>query len=232
MLPVYVKAALDEGYTIVHKGILCSFVRPTPALQPVARLLAILLEATFTYIFSAIIKSKWKYDRIGHIHFWPRDSFVYEGLCSHNPLHEGVTGAFTMTPGQREAFAKAKEERRIDVHQEGNVAWHHQQMANNYAEYMDDAHARVRKSRATKPEHHKETVRKRSKTIREEKRFYCELYDSSFERQFVLDQHLKSPKHLRKVQELTNPPKLYCKPCNHSLSNNSNLARHNKSLQA
>jgi len=50
-LPHYVKKAVDEGYTIVHKRLLCWAPIPAPALHPKVCLLFKELEAVFAYMF-------------------------------------------------------------------------------------------------------------------------------------------------------------------------------------
>jgi hypothetical protein len=51
VLPLYVNEALEEGYTIVHKGLLCSAPLPPAGVVPTTRLLFLALEAAFTFAF-------------------------------------------------------------------------------------------------------------------------------------------------------------------------------------
>lgn len=54
-LPRFYKSSLDEGFTMVHRDLLCWMLSiPGPAFQPMLRLFFILLEATFSYIFWAM----------------------------------------------------------------------------------------------------------------------------------------------------------------------------------
>jgi hypothetical protein len=49
-MPMHVEKALNEGYTIVHKGLLCWSSIPTAALQPRIRLLFVALDTAFSCI--------------------------------------------------------------------------------------------------------------------------------------------------------------------------------------
>jgi hypothetical protein len=50
-LPRHVAKALNDGYSITHKGILCWIPIPSPANVPLHRVFIMLLEATFTFVF-------------------------------------------------------------------------------------------------------------------------------------------------------------------------------------
>ena len=95
LLPLWVEDALDHGYAIVHKGLLCWIPIPTAALVPVSRLLFLALEATFSYIFWGM-KAKLGDYGMGHICLWDRDTMEYGGLCSHPCLNEGIQGDFEL----------------------------------------------------------------------------------------------------------------------------------------
>ena len=47
---------------------------------------------------------------------WPRNSFLYRGLYSHNALREGPQDDFDLPAEQLEAAATASEERRKENH--------------------------------------------------------------------------------------------------------------------
>ena len=91
-LPVLVKQALDQGYTIEYKGLLCW--APIPALGNMfrVRVLFYAMEATFTVVFWAIA-SRQK-DRIG-VEFcpWSLESMDYIGLCTHSAFFDSIRGA-------------------------------------------------------------------------------------------------------------------------------------------
>lgn len=51
LIPTYVQHALDDGYVITHKGLLCWIPSPDAASAPVSRLLIVLAETTLSYLF-------------------------------------------------------------------------------------------------------------------------------------------------------------------------------------
>jgi hypothetical protein len=54
LLGRFVTQALDEGYIIQHKGLLCWTSTPSADIVPILRLLFVALEATFTWVFWAV----------------------------------------------------------------------------------------------------------------------------------------------------------------------------------
>jgi hypothetical protein len=108
LLPRYIEYALDEGYTIVHKGLLCWIPKPTAATQPVNRLLFVALEATFAYIFWAM-RTRTRDYGMGHICLWDRNTLEYDGCSSHCCLNEAILGDFDLSAEQLETQAIEKE---------------------------------------------------------------------------------------------------------------------------
>jgi hypothetical protein len=86
-LPKYIKAALDNGYTITHKGFLCIKRRPTVPEYAVVETVILALECTFSFFFWAM-HSKVKDYAMSHARGWDLDDYEYDGCCSHNPLME------------------------------------------------------------------------------------------------------------------------------------------------
>ena len=54
LISTWVQEALDNGFIIVHKGLLCWCPIPTAAFVPIYRLLFIAMEATFSYVLWAM----------------------------------------------------------------------------------------------------------------------------------------------------------------------------------
>jgi hypothetical protein len=88
-LPQYVKAALDDGYTITHKGFLCVKQRPNPSQYAVVEAVILALEATFSFFFWAMHSRVADY-KMSHARGWDLDAFEYDGCCSHNAMMEGL----------------------------------------------------------------------------------------------------------------------------------------------
>jgi hypothetical protein len=151
LLPRYVAKALDDGFDIVHKGLLCWIPKPTASNVPVQRLLFFALEATFTYMFWTL-RARNRHYGMGHICLWDRKTLEYDECCSHCALNEGILGEFDLTPEQLEAQAIEKEEKRLVMKAENATNYHFKQMEVNYDEYIGQSNARVAKSRANNPE--------------------------------------------------------------------------------
>ncbi|KAK4935417.1 carbamoyl-phosphate synthase (glutamine-hydrolyzing) cpa2 [Elasticomyces elasticus] len=226
LLPLRLEEALEMGYIIVHKGLLCWIDLPTAAQVPVYRLLFHVLEATFSYMFWAMYAKNGDYG-MGHIRLWDREAMEYDGLCSHCCLNEGIRGDFDLTAEQLEAQAIEKEKKRLELKKENATNHHYKQMAENYDEYITQANERVQKSRANNPEKHKETQNLRAQKAIENNTHHCDLCNLSFTTKLSLKNHLESAKHLRKAKESDNP--FRCAPCNLGFHNKSNLNRHEKS---
>ncbi|KAJ8613743.1 hypothetical protein MRB53_036885 [Persea americana] len=140
---------------------------------PAVRLLFIAFECVFTFIFWTLRSRKTFYN-IREVCPWDDlDAFEYEGLCTHNPLFEGVPGDFDLTDEQRAALATDREQKRLLTHREGNRNWHQKKMAEDYANYMDNSIARVQKSRANNPEMHKQTQQKRIEKAKSDGKHSC-----------------------------------------------------------
>jgi hypothetical protein len=102
-----------------------------------------------------------------------------------------------MSIAELEAWAEEKEKKLI-IKSEANSTWHYQQMAEDYANYIEATHERNRRSRANNPELDREVQAKRSAKALAGKTYHCELCDISFTTQHFLTDHLKLAKHLRK----------------------------------
>lgn len=76
LLPQHVSASLEAGFTITSKSLICWSERPNPALQPVCRLLFLVLEATFTFVFWALKAKKGSYGMGAHQFLGPTHARV------------------------------------------------------------------------------------------------------------------------------------------------------------
>ncbi|RMJ16929.1 hypothetical protein CDV36_003400 [Fusarium kuroshium] len=223
MVPVGVRDALTDGYSITHQGLFCWVPMPTPTSIPLTRLLFIALEATFAYLFWAMKPHREDY---GMVHICPWDRLEYDGICSHCSLKEKVVSEFNLTPEELEAHAAEREERRRELHRLGNSNWHYQQMMNNYDEYITNSSERVARSRANNPGRDAAHQARRIEEALRDKTYHCERCNISFGTKQRLANHEKTPKHKRKLRQANNP--FVCGPCDLGFANQSNLTRHNK----
>jgi hypothetical protein len=101
---------VDNGYTIVLKGLVLWRPVPSAADIPKLRLLYVVIEAALSFLFWAVQSQKKDYS-MSRCCPWPRNSFSYSGLCSHSALAENVTGNFDFSSEQLEAEAATIKEK-------------------------------------------------------------------------------------------------------------------------
>lgn len=116
-LPYYAKKALDDGYHISHKGLLCKSSIPARPLQPTVRTFLILLEAAFAFVFWAMYATKGGYG-MSSICPWDRASLEYSGLCSHCCLNEQVPGEWGFWDEELEVLANLRKAQRSESNQD------------------------------------------------------------------------------------------------------------------
>ena len=209
-LPRYYEASLREGFSVVHRGLLCWTPSiPPPAIEPVLRLLYLLLEATFSYIFWAMRTPNGNDYGMAHICPWDRFSLEYTGLCSHCSLNEGVFGEFNMSAEELEALAVMKKQRKIET----SSSYHYKQMETNYDAYLDDMTARVRKHRTLKHKEHREWENANRKKHFANKTYHCALCNTACHSQSDLTEHEGTDKHLRNIAATLGDYRYNCNPC-------------------
>lgn len=180
--PMYVGRALQDGYVIVHKGLLCWTSLPSAAMVPVLRVLFLALEATFTGVFQAM-RCK------------TEGPFEYDGLCTHSALSEAPLGDHNLSAEELEAHAAEFIQRRKQYYKE----WR-EKTKNDDA---DSYHAKKREERRIYLQRHpgaqKETDRRCKEKAVAEKRHYCSICDHAFIKKAKLTKHLAGPRHAAKA---------------------------------
>lgn len=227
LIPRYVQKALDDDYEITHKGLLCWIPKPSASLAPVSRLLFLALEATFTYMFWTLKAKNGDYG-MGSLCLWDRRNLPYDGLCSHCSLNEGIHGNFDLSSNELEKQAAEKEQKFRALKAQNATNHHYKQMATNYHAYISKSTERVTKSRANNPGRDKQRQADRIERALAAQDFYCNTCNINLGTRQRLNNHLDTPKHLRKVEESADTP-FKCVPCNLAYHNKSNLTRHEKS---
>ena len=101
-------------------------------------------------------------------------------------------------------------------------------METNYDEYMGNAIDRKMKSRALNPELDRIASRAHVARVKEEKTYYCPDCDLSYARQSVLDDHLLTDKHKRKVKANRVGSNFKCTLCNLPFPRKGSLTRHRR----
>lgn len=254
VLPSLVKAALDDGYIIAHKGLLAwTPTLPRPGLAPRTRLLFLALEATFTYNFWAMRAYKKDYG-MGHMCLWPRLDLEYDGLCTRCCLYEGIRRNFDLSDEQLEEVAALrtenlrkrqafntnkwrKEFRERDP--EGFRAWtaasksdyHYRQMAYNYDEYATkrvESHREYRANNPDKYEAEKKAVTASCRAARANKEHFCATCNIPFGEARHLADHLTTPSH-NLVANCDRTSPLFCVFCTYLYSDKKAFKNHLKS---
>lgn len=91
VIPHYVETSLQEGYAITHKCLLAWTPLPPPSDLYELRCLILVFETIFSLGFWAM-KSRTKDYYMPALCPWPRESFTYDGCCTHFSINEQIVG--------------------------------------------------------------------------------------------------------------------------------------------
>ena len=227
LLPKYVAPALDEGYTITHKGLLCSAPIPSAGKVPITRLFFVALEAVFTFVFWALnCKTKHGFG-FADLCPWDRDTLEYGGLCSHNPMSENIRGDLGLSAEQLETMAAEyaikragdKRKRRADAKEKDPEAFN----AKNNQDRRDWYYQNKESCR--------EAERRLAAKDVKAKKYYCEVCDHACQTSKDLRRHNSSERHLHYVatQHLPEGQKYSCELCDCNPGDTKALKRHKAS---
>jgi hypothetical protein len=111
LLPRYVKRALDDGYRIVHKGLLYWAPIPVAGKRFAVRALFLAIEATFSIVLWAMVSHTADYG-MPHLCPWNIETLDYDGCCSHSALTEGVRDDFESATAEQIAAKELEIEQR------------------------------------------------------------------------------------------------------------------------
>jgi hypothetical protein len=236
-LPQFVKAALLDGYTYAHKGLLVWTPIPSPANVPMVRLLFVAMEAAFTFFFWAMTSISKDYG-MGGCCPWSAclDEIDYEGLCGHSPLAEGVSGNFDLSPEQLTTLAaQVKEKNRV------YQAEYHQMEKRLYPGKVK---ARLAKAtlnyRTNSPEKYQAKVARAMAKGKASGKWVYQICPQVCSKRFEYERHCTSSKHKLRVKQarsghVYNHPCLVChkgfdKPC--QLERHQGTGLHKKAVAA
>lgn len=221
VLPVGVKQALDDGYTIVHKGLLCWCPIPAATLRFVIRILLIAIEAIFSVMLKAMKHQTTNY---GMPRLFSWSDMEYDGCCSHSSLLEAVVGEGDgLTPEEIAAKYVEMEQRRPE------------QRRAKQSKYKQSDRGRAKQAVSAKK------VLAKNKATR---KYGCDLCDVAFQTAQALNDHNASQRHLNAAAGIPKGPRsaemkaradtnianntYHCKPCNKSFGWDSKLQSHKK----
>ncbi|RDL36686.1 Clathrin heavy chain [Venustampulla echinocandica] len=116
-LPRYIQHALDDGYMIVHKGLLCWCPIPTATNRFVVRAIFLAVEAVFSIVLCAM-RHQQRHRGIPSLGPWAREDVQYDGCCTHSSIAEYIPGQTdALTPEQTVAKEVEMKHRRLQQKQ-------------------------------------------------------------------------------------------------------------------
>lgn len=196
-LPKWVKAALDDGFNITRKGLLCWC--PMPAfdvlLSPL-RALFLVLEATFTLMLWAMHSRTSDYFSPA-LCPWPKADLDYDGCCSHVSLSDPVSGSHRMRDNpdlQRERREANIAMQRYRCHTCNLNFGAHNQLEHHMT--LDVHKNKVAGITKIIKQPHKRILHAQNKAS---KRFYCAICNYPAPNQQKLTIHNGTEKHRNKV---------------------------------
>lgn len=199
-LPRLVKDAIDQGFVITHKCLLCWSPIPDPASRFQRRDLFLTPEAVFGIVLGAM-QSETPDPRLPDICPWPRKLFTYDGCCTHLAWGEGLRegGAVGLAPHEMEAYeARTKLEKSEKRSKAYFAAKRH-----NFEVWK--ATRRLYESRRDPKEQKASKKKTRLKNLTTRK-YACEVCNVAFGQKADLDAHNLTKKHINNVNGVVRTP--------------------------
>ncbi len=178
---------------------------------------------------------------IGSCYPWPRDSFTYRGLCSHNACSEHVKGDLDLSAEQLEAIAAEVNEKRRAY----SNAWQKKYREQNLKRVKDrerrfaavywqrhpvEIQAREQLRRQNRPDAIRENHLRSEAKIKASKRVYCTICGIPCSAQWELNRHNRSTRHLKNTTKaeagVVKP--YHCDLCDSSTDKKGSMKRHNR----
>jgi hypothetical protein len=183
-MPLYIGKAVDEGYTITHKGVLCWTTIPPATGRFPMRSLMILLETTFSLSLWAM-HSRTKTYGMPSLLSWALDSVRYDGCCSHAAISEKVWGEDEgLTIAQIAAKEAEMDSRRAEQDKEARQRYYAKRNAADFEGWRQRKNALLQKS---------------NQKIRASKKWACKPCNLVFHSEFAFNKHKTRAAHLAKV---------------------------------
>jgi len=214
-LPRFIQRALDNGYKITHRGLLCWTPRPESSARYKLRALLLVLEFSFSMYFRAMVSRSKDYG-IPPISPWSVDIMTYDGCCSHLSVNETIYGSENegLTSEQIDAVESEMKRNRT---RRNRLALDPKKKASNQRTYRAKAVA--------------------------EKRFSCATCNINCKSSFELLNHKLTQKHIRNAAGITKAERLatnqanlmaenrasrryYCSTCDYAASTQQKLNYH------
>jgi hypothetical protein len=225
-LPQWVQHAIDNDFTITHKGVLCWTTIPLPSNRFPMRLLLLIIETVFSLVLRAM-KSQTKTYGMPSLPSWPIGTVDYDGCCGHVAISELVRGE---ADGLNLAQIAAKEAEMAARRKEQSIAGGQRHYARVKAGEFEGWYER---KRATNKKSHAK--------VKASRKWSCKPCGKFFFSQYALNDHKSRSTHLNKVNghnyarpdqkrrddEVKAAKTFHCSVCNKSFGKASQLGRHN-----
>ena len=182
--------AKRDGYYITHAALLVHCPIPAPAVAPIIRATILALEAAFSCLFWAM-RSRTEDYGFGNLCPWPKDTFEWDGLCSHSPLWDPIHGEddLDLSPEELEERAAAiKEKNRLYLQEYGRA-----QRANPTE--------KSRQSQKQRNQNHQPKLRLKQQAAVENQDHYCSVCRQACRNGSDLRAHKRTKRHLRLVAQ-------------------------------
>jgi len=225
-MPRYIGQAVDEGYKITHKGVLCWTVIPHSSTGFIMRSLLLLLETTFALALWSM-HSRTKTYGMPSLLSWALDSVPYDGCCSHVSISEKVWGEDEgLTVAQIAAQDAEMLVRRAEQDKAARQRYYAKRNAADFEGWRQRKNAQIKKS---------------NKKIRASGKWACKPCNLSFHSKFALNKHKTRASHIAKVSggrsykhptmkasadAIKAAKTRHCNLCNASLASASALKKH------
>jgi len=209
-LPTNVQAAVDQGWAIVHKGLLLWMPLPSATNVSSFRILFVAIEAALSFLFWTL-RSRSKDYGMSDCCPWDLSAFEYRGLCGHNAMLEMVSGNFDLNAEQLEHM----EAQRKDNVRHYNAEYYDKyiqlpgmkEKKRQYASEYYESHAedpeflpKKRERGVIYQEKYSEKLSEKREDVKATEKYFCEVCNISCGKQAELKRHNESKKHLENVK--------------------------------
>lgn len=191
-----VQKALDGGFTITSCGMLCWTDLPAPHLVPRLRARVLVLEAVFTIVFYACIKTIMDDVFIPDFFLWQRQDVDWEPGCTHLSLSESVKADLKLTDEELTLAAAARTQRST----EKTARCRQRQRDVDEAAFLQKGLDQHRAWSASNPGRVNEIAAGTRQRAKDSARFRCNTCDINLASQWAYDEHVKSRRHIKAAE--------------------------------
>lgn len=183
--------ALNDGFVLVHKGLLCTMPMPTVALVPSLRIAFVAMEAMFAFTFWAM-QSQTGYLASQTVCPWDILTFEYDGTCSHSALMENPYGDHDLSAEELEEQATFLKQRNAEKQSEWAYDWYVQKKDADPVAWNAPQLENVNAYKERHPDKVAANSKRYHAKAKAAKKYYCATCDKGFEGKSQLTRHLNA----------------------------------------